>query len=157
VATERRRGFTLLELMLALVIFSTALLLLGATVSNGIGATGDSINLRAAREICRAQLEAVVAGSETGNGGSVDGHPGFTWSMTKEEKTVGAQESPTEKYEIITVTVSYPSDTPAPGGAAPGTPPPFGTGPGQASIQLTTFMDPPDVIQAAQQAMAQLK
>src|SRR6476659_7095025 len=114
VRRARNDGFTLLELLLAIVIVATALVALGAVVSSGIGAAADSINQRAAREACRAKLEAAVANGDTSGGGQVEGHETFTWNLTREEKITGAIDQPDEKYDVITVTVTYPSDEASP-------------------------------------------
>ncbi|MBI3723110.1 type II secretion system protein [bacterium] len=131
----RARGFTLLELLLAVAIVAFALVTIAAAVSNGIAIAGEASNLRVAREACRAKLESVVSGTETSQGGPIEGHETFQWSLAREEKTVGVGDSPTEKYHVITVTVTYPSDT-AP--SSPGQP-------GQGTIKLTTIVDPPDL------------
>lgn len=138
--TRRRRGFTLLELLLTLVIIATCLVALGASVSTGISSAADSINQRAAREICRAKLEEAIASGETSGGGQVENYPGFQYNLTSEEKTVGAADSPTEKYLVLTCTVSFPQDNPSPGASG------ATSGSSQAgSLTLVTMVDPPDL------------
>ncbi len=134
----RRHGFTLIELLLALVIVATALVSLGAAMSQGIGTAADAINQRAAREACRTLLEQAVANGETSGGGPVPGHEQLTYQLTREQKMAGASDSPDEKYDILTVTVTYPSDQAAP---QPGQ----STGSGQ--IKFSTIVDPPDLAQ----------
>ena len=138
------RGFTLLELLLALAIVGTALVGLGAAVSQGIGSAAESINQRAAREACRAKLEGIVTGGETSAGGMIDGHESFTWSVTRDERTTGAADSPVEKYVVVTVTVNFPSDAKPPSeNGLTSKSPSFGAGKG--TVKLTTLMDPPEL------------
>ena len=138
-ARDRRAAFTLLELLLAIVIVATALVALGASVSSGIGAASESINQRAAREACRAKLEAAAANGDTSGGGQVEGHEAFQWNLTRDEHTAGAIDSPDEKYDILTVTVTYPTDN------ATSTTPGQQAGPGTATVKLSTIVDPPDL------------
>jgi prepilin-type N-terminal cleavage/methylation domain-containing protein len=138
-----RGGFTLLELLLALVIVATALVGLGAAVSSGIASAAESINQRAAREACRAKLEGVITGSEPSGGGPIDGHDGFNWTVTKDEKTTGAADAPTEKYVVVTVTVTFPSDATQP--SPSGSPSTTTTSPGQGTVKLVGMMDPPEL------------
>ena len=132
----RARGFTLIELLLSLVIVATALVSLGACMSSGIATAADAINQRAAREACRTLLEQAVANGETSGGGPVPGHEQLTYQLTREQKMAGATDSPDEKYDLLTVTVTYPSDTatPQPGQLAPSN-----------QIKFSTIVDPPDL------------
>ena len=143
VKRRKTSGFTLLELLLTLVIVATALVTLGASVSTGIASASDSVNQRAAREVCRAKLEEAVATGQTTGGGSVDQYPGFQWSLNSQETTTGAADSPTEKYVVVTVTVTFPQDQ-APAGSQP-----TGASPGSSlsggTIKLSTIMNPPDL------------
>jgi prepilin-type N-terminal cleavage/methylation domain-containing protein len=137
-----RRGFTLLELLLVILIFSVAIFGLLAASSNAMGTVADSINQRAAREVCRSKLEEAIANQETTGGGSVDGYPGFQWSLTSEEKTTGAADSPTEKYVILTASVTFPQDNPTTPATGPGT---QGLSSGQGKITLVALVDPADL------------
>ncbi len=136
----RRRGFTLLELLLAIVIIATAIVALQATMAGAIGSAGDAINQRAAREACRTLLEQALASGETSGGGPVPGHEQLTYSIQREERTAGAIESPDEKYDVITVIVTYPSDTPT-----DSTTQPPGQQAGTGQVKLSTAVDPPDL------------
>jgi prepilin-type N-terminal cleavage/methylation domain-containing protein len=137
VATDRRRkGFTLIELLLAIVIVATALVMLSASMTGGIATAGDAINQRAAREACRALLEQAVASGEASGGGVVPGHEQLSYNITRSEQAQGATESPEEKYDTVTVTVTYPSDN-APAGP--------NNSVGTAQVSITTFVDPPDL------------
>jgi len=127
------------------VIVATALVGLGAAVSQGIGSAAESINQRAAREACRAKLEGYVTGADLSPGGMIDGHEGFSYNISTQEKMTGAADSPTEKYVIVTCTVTFPSDATPP--SQNGFTPPPSTTPGKGTIQLVTMMDPPELTQ----------
>jgi len=133
---SRAHGFTLLELLLAVVIIATALVGLSASMTGGIATAGDAINQRAAREACRALLEQAIASGETTGGGPVPGHEQLTYSLSRSEQTAGATDSPEEKYDILTVTVTYPSDN---------APPQPNQSVGAAQVSMTAFVDPPDL------------
>ncbi len=132
----RDRGFTLLEILLASVILATCLVAIAAVVTGGIDAAVDAINLRAAREACRAQLENAVVTAASSGGGTVTGQNAMTWNLQRSEFMAGATESPDEKYDIVTVTVTYPSST------ASSTP---GQAAGTATIKLSAITNPPDL------------
>ena len=107
----RRGGFGLLEVSAALLIITVALLHLQASITGAIDAADTSITERAARELCRAKLEEILAGIETaGNAGASERNPQIRWSSTSEEVPVGMPESTTERAVIVTVTVSYPRE-----------------------------------------------
>ncbi len=148
----RARGFTLLELLMAVVIVATALVSLGAVVSQGIGSAADSVNQRAAREACRARIEAIAAGDNVPDGGPIEGHETFTCQVTREERSTGAADTPDEKYIVVTVQVNYPSEreqttqTGMPGATSL----PKGT----ASIQLSTILLPQEIRDRQRQALA---
>ena len=63
----------------------------------------------------------------------VEGHEGFQWNLSRQEQTAGAADPTEEKYDIVTVTVTYPSDTSTPGQGGKGT------------VSLATIVDPPDL------------
>ncbi|MGE0712759.1 MAG: prepilin-type N-terminal cleavage/methylation domain-containing protein [Planctomycetota bacterium] len=107
-----RRGFTLLELVFAVMIAATALLGLQATVSGAILAAGDSINQRAARERARAKLEEILAGVvEPESSGELEDLPSFKWSSrVKEELTLGITEygAGNNKVKVVVLEMTYP-------------------------------------------------
>src|SRR4051812_12167327 len=122
--------------MISIVIVATALVALGASMSGGIAAAGDAINMRAARESCRTLLEAAVANNEQSGGRPVPGHENLSYTLTRESRTAGAVDSPEEKYDVITVTVTYPSDTATPAA---------GQASGSGKVSFSTIVDPPDL------------
>ncbi|MBX3469369.1 MAG: prepilin-type N-terminal cleavage/methylation domain-containing protein [Planctomycetes bacterium] len=116
-----RRGFTLMEVVFAVAIVATALVALQATVAGSIQSAGTSVNRRAAREVCRAKLEEVLAGSESPDGGGdLEDRPGFRWSARSEELTVGMPERGTEVVVVVIVEVTFPAFSEGAGGGAAG-------------------------------------
>ncbi len=117
-----RRGFTLLEVVFAVVIIATALLGLQATVAGSIRSAGNSVNRRAAREECRQKLEEILAGTVSPDeAGELEDRPGFKWSARTEEVQVGTGETKTEVVRVVTVEMQFPADseTSESGGSAP--------------------------------------
>src|SRR5689334_1099187 len=110
---RRRRGFTLMEVMLAVFIVSVALLALQAVISGGLMSAGNSVTRRAARELCRRKLETAVATDDTSPTSGSDETYGFRWSIDRQEQLVGvgANGQPSEKVWIVVAKVDYTVDT----------------------------------------------
>jgi type II secretory pathway pseudopilin PulG len=107
-----RSGFVLLEVVVAVAIFATAILGLMATVSGARLSVGDTLNRRKARTLTQAKVEEIIAGiTEPDGGGSFDDEPAFSWSASSEELSVGVGETQTEKVLVVTVTLSFPLDS----------------------------------------------
>lgn len=154
----RRQGFTLLEVVFAVVIIATALLGLQATVAGSIRSAGNSINRRAAREECRQKLEELLAGTvEAGDSGDLPDRPNFRWSSRIEEVQVGTGETKTEVVRVVTVEMQFPEDTDAGGDDSGGAPAaaagasgagaaagPTNNGDGTQTLSLSSLLpDPP--------------
>lgn len=153
----QRSGFTLLEVVFAVVIIATALLGLQATVAGSIRSAGNSINRRAAREECRQKLEEVLAGTLTaGDSGELEDRPGFKWSSRIDEVQVGTGETKTEVVRVVTVEIQFPADTDTGGedsiGGAPAAPATPGTpgasgptdnGDGTQTLSLSSLLPEP--------------
>jgi type II secretory pathway pseudopilin PulG len=134
----RRAGFGLLEVMFAVVITVTALLALQAVVSGGILSAANSVNRRAAREMCRTKLEEILAGLETPNGsGTVEDWESFRWSASSEDVPVGAPEAQNEMVTVVSVEFTFPIETNQEDGD------------GTETIRLSAAMPPPDGAAAA--------
>ena len=109
---RRRDGFALLEVVVAVAIFATAILGLMATVSGARLAVGDTLSRRKARTLGQAKVEEILAGvTEPDGGGSFEDEPAFSWTATTEELMVGMTESQTEKVLLVTVTLNFPLDS----------------------------------------------
>jgi type II secretory pathway pseudopilin PulG len=141
----RRGGFTLLEVVFAVGIIATALLALMAGVSGSISSAGASINRRAAREVCRAKLEEILAGSEGAEGaGEVEDYPGFRWSSRTDELKIGVADRSTETVKVVTVEVTFPVDSQNQRPAADGSSGSTGstTDEGMETISIASIMPP---------------
>ncbi len=105
-------GFALLEVIVAVAIFATAILGLMATVSGARLSVGDTLNRRKARTLTQGKVEEIIAGiTDPDGGGSFEDEPAFSWTSTSEELTVGMAETQTEKVLLVTVTLNFPLDS----------------------------------------------
>jgi uncharacterized protein (TIGR02598 family) len=111
---RRRRGFTLMEVMLAVFIISVALVSLQSVIAGGLLSAGNSVNRRAARELCRRTLETAVATDESSPTSGTDQTYGFRWSVDRQEQTVGVGQNgqPSEKIWVVTARVDYTVEAP---------------------------------------------
>lgn len=64
-ATRRRRGFSLLEIILALAIFGLAMVALGEIFSSGTRAAIEARDLTRAQLLCESKLAEVISSSVT--------------------------------------------------------------------------------------------
>ncbi len=113
-----RRGFTLIEVMVALVILTVVALSLGRFVGNFSHAVGTSTVRTVATTVATEQLELVRANTNAGaypnlvanfNGNSVTGFPGYP-NMNRATRVVRTQVvNPKADYTTITVTVTEPT------------------------------------------------
>jgi hypothetical protein len=99
-----------MEVIFAVGILATALLALDATVVGSIKSASTSINRRAAREVCRAKLEEILAKvTSPDGGGEIEDRPNFRWTARTDELEVGAPEGEkTETIKVVTVEVTFP-------------------------------------------------
>lgn len=106
------RGFTLLELMAALMITVTVLVALQAVVGGAIMAAGDAITQREARERARMKLEEVLAGvTAPSGGGSFEDAPQLKWSVKAEPVTVGLPDQGGQsQVRVVTLELTYPTN-----------------------------------------------
>lgn len=106
------RGFTLLELMAALMITVTVLVALQAVVGGAIMAAGDAITQREARERARMKLEEVLAGVvPPSGGGSFEDAPQLKWSIRAEPVTVGLPDQGGQsQVRVVTLELTYPTN-----------------------------------------------
>ena len=117
------RGFTLLELVFAVAIIATALIGLQAAMGGAIIAAGDSVYQRGARELAVAKMEEALAGIEDG---IEVPEPYTATSPDYSELQIGMPDDMSQTVRIVTITVTFPSDTEA----------------GSGSIQLISIVPP---------------
>lgn len=110
-----RRGFTLVEVLVALVILSVVALGLGRFVGSFLHTVGTSNAKTVATAVAREQAELIQANTVytslvgTYNNNTVTGFPGYP-SMTRTTRVVRTTgNSPRRDYTTITVTVSEPT------------------------------------------------
>jgi prepilin-type N-terminal cleavage/methylation domain-containing protein len=112
-----RAGFTLLEVMCAVAIMATALVALESSISGSVLSASTSVNRRAAREGCRAKLEEILVGTTPADGGGeLEDRPGFKWTARTDELKVGFGETQSEVARVVTVEMTFPTDSVSPRG-----------------------------------------
>jgi len=136
--SDTEAGFTLVEVLAALLIVATTVAVLQAVSNATARSAVDTNRLRTARMLLRERAEAVALGIETGSGGPIEGYPGYSFEVSEIEAPVAGEET----VRQVTVTVRYPSF---------GTPERGPTGPAVAegedepgSVRVTTLLDPPE-------------
>ena len=96
----RRRGFSLLEVMLATSILLACLIVLGELASVGRRHARDAEQLTAAQLLCRSRLNEILAGAaplESQAASDVPELPGWSWTV---------QVEPLGRYGLSSVTVT---------------------------------------------------
>ena len=84
-----RRGFTLLEVLAALLIAGIMLTYLLQSETDSIRSANRTRDLRAATILAQAKLQELVAGIEGEGAGSFEDRPGWRWMATREPYTGG--------------------------------------------------------------------
>ncbi len=101
----RSRGFTLLEILLAVLIVASAIVALQAIGNAALRTSVETGKVRIAKTLLRAKAEEIAAGIETGTGGPFEGFPGYSWEVREQMLQAGEQET----VRAIEVTVRYPT------------------------------------------------
>lgn len=119
---RHQRGFTLIEVMIALVILTVVALSLGRFVASFSHTVGTSTAQTTAVAVAQERLDSIRAASTIStypnlvalfNGNSVTGFPGYP-NMTRVTVAVRTQSVvPKRDYTTITVTVTEPTMGPA--------------------------------------------
>jgi prepilin-type N-terminal cleavage/methylation domain-containing protein len=110
-----RRGFTLIEVMIALVILTIVSVCLGKFVGSFLHAVGTSTTKTVATAVAQEQLEIIRADPNYANlvatyhGQTTVGFPGYA-AMSRTTRVVRTTgNAPRRDYTTITVTVSEPT------------------------------------------------
>ena len=114
---ERTRGFTLVEVVVALAIAALALILLLAANQASLQCSLRAREQVLLQRLCESQFDACRSGMETRDSGSFEELPGWTWRYDAEKEDLEELEG----LRRLTFKV-YPPDAPF-----------------QATLALTTF------------------
>ncbi|MBI4616773.1 MAG: prepilin-type N-terminal cleavage/methylation domain-containing protein [Planctomycetes bacterium] len=95
-----RRGFTLIEVLVALAILALAVVYLLTIRNEAIETAGDALDVRRLDMLARWKMEEILSGKERGTGGSFKDddvgrdYEDFRWSVSRNPVTVrGAREN----------------------------------------------------------------
>ncbi len=80
----RRRGFTLLEVLAALLIASVALTYIISSETESIRRSAATRDLREATALAKEKLMEIVAAAEGSDSGDFEGRPGWSWQAARE-------------------------------------------------------------------------
>lgn len=144
-------GFTLVEVMVALMIVATSIAALQSISSASLRAAVETNHLRVAKMLLRAKAEEIAAGAETGAGGDFEeqGFHGYAWAASEQQLQAGEEES----VRSVEVTVRYPTRTGGGGYATMGWGDAGGyvgpndvgiSGDAPGTVRLTVYLDPAD-------------
>ncbi|GIW71537.1 MAG: hypothetical protein KatS3mg102_1079 [Planctomycetota bacterium] len=105
-------GFSLIEVLVALMIVATAIASMQAIASSALQAGVEANQLRIAKRLLRQKAEEVYAGLETGHAGTFEGYPEtFHWSVSEQLVPVTGDpggQGPVESVRLVTVELRYP-------------------------------------------------
>lgn len=101
------RGFTLMEVLVALLIVAMAVSLMQSMASDGIDLAIETNHKRVAKMLLHQKAEEVIVDYETSTSGSFDGYPGYEWLVSTTDVPVG--EEGEASIRLVTVSVRYPS------------------------------------------------
>lgn len=108
-----RRGFTLIEIMVAMVILSIVALGLGRFVSSFLHVVATSTVRTVGSAVAREQMQVILSSPQypipDAYMGTVTGFPGFSSMKRISTKTRVTSVSPARDYTIITVKVTEPT------------------------------------------------
>lgn len=110
---KRRGGFTLIEVMVAMVILSIVALGLGRFVSSFLHVVSTSSIRTTASAVAREQMEGILSDPQyplpTAWVGTVTGFPGYSAMRRTTSVTRVTGTSPARDYTIVTVKVTEPT------------------------------------------------
>ena len=134
------RGFTLIEVMVALMIVATTCAALQGISSASMRAAFETNHIRVAKMLLRAKAEEIAAGVETGQGGTFEeqGFRGYAWVAQEQQLQAGQEES----VRAIQVVLNYPTQSAGSSAASYFADTTIGDAPG--TMTVTIFLDPVD-------------
>lgn len=103
---RRQQGFTLVEVLVALMIVATTIGALQLVAGRALKSAAETNKVRVAKMLLLAKAEEVVAGIEEGTGGEFEGYPGFSWDVYDQLVPL---EDVEEQVRSVTVSVRYPT------------------------------------------------
>jgi prepilin-type N-terminal cleavage/methylation domain-containing protein len=152
-ATERRRGaargsasgFTLVEVLVALLIVATTIAALQMVSSGTLKSAVETNRLRVAKMLLRLKAEEVISGVEAGTTGGFDGFPGYEWEAVQQVTSVTPDDgSGAQPESVVTVTITVHMPTMTPDADAVVNQDVASTEDGPGVVRLTVLVDPPD-------------
>lgn len=90
---RRLMGFTLIEVIVALAIAATAMVLLLSVNHESLARSFSSRERARVTDAAQSKWESINAGLETGSQGTFDSLPGWVWSVHKEDQRLDALKS----------------------------------------------------------------
>lgn len=132
-----RRGFSLLEVIVAVAICVTTLLALQAAVGGAVLSAADSITRRSARVLARGKMEEILLGlAPADDSGTFEENAAVNYDASVEEIQVGVAEvAQTEVIRVVTLEVRFPVEG---GAGADGD----GGGGGNETLTLISILPP---------------
>lgn len=100
---KRRRGFTLIEALVALLLVGLILPVAMRGVTSALQTSATANHMSEATELCRSKLAELSLSTDEGSlggGGTFPDHPAYTWQSGYSSRNDGTDE--------LTVTVSWP-------------------------------------------------
>ena len=87
--SKKMSGFTLLEVLAAVLIVGTALSVLVLERNRTVSRVGDTDRLRLATLLAQDKMGELILGEETGGSGSFENYEAFTWEVVEGSETFG--------------------------------------------------------------------
>ena len=96
------RGFTLLEVIIALAIMALGLMILGNIVTGSIGQAGFARDIRIGAMLADQKMGQILAAKDLEielHSGTFEGYPGYDWSFEHSNKSLKITKPPDNKEE----------------------------------------------------------
>ena len=103
-----QRGFTLIEVLVALFIAATAIAALQSVANETVKASVETNRVRIAKMLLRLKAEEFAAGVEQATSGTFEGFPNYEWEVTNDQ-VIPVTEVPPESVRFVKVIVRHPT------------------------------------------------